>query len=171
MDVACTYYPLRFIPQNMDLPCTFYPLGFFPQNMDVPCTLYPLGFFPQKFLSLSTGFGLMTCWSCLFVHTFCILSKLHLVWLFQTIEDTFKLSRKDLLNFELECLVALEFCLHVPDREVFPHYQRLLYNSWPPATAQSDQVEQQQKVCVHMCVGLYFLHNFHKHFCLCIQLL
>ncbi|KAK7101028.1 CDK5 and ABL1 enzyme substrate 1-like isoform X2 [Littorina saxatilis] len=49
--------------------------------------------------------------------------------LIETIEDIFKLSRKDLLNFELECLVALEFCLHVPDREVFPHYQRLLYNA------------------------------------------
>ncbi|XP_076440204.1 CDK5 and ABL1 enzyme substrate 1-like isoform X2 [Babylonia areolata] len=49
--------------------------------------------------------------------------------LLETIEDAFKLSRKDLLNFELECLVALEFCLHVPDKEVFPHYQRLHYYS------------------------------------------
>nr|KAG5714002.1 hypothetical protein BaRGS_020330 [Batillaria attramentaria] len=49
--------------------------------------------------------------------------------LIETIEDVYKVNRKDLLNFELECLVALELCLHVPDSEVFPHYQRLLYNS------------------------------------------
>lgn len=49
--------------------------------------------------------------------------------LIETTEDVYKVSRKDLLNFELECLVALELCLHVPDSEVFQHYQRLLYNS------------------------------------------
>lgn len=47
----------------------------------------------------------------------------------QEIEDTFKLHRKDLLTYEFAVLVSLEFSLHIPDKEAYTHYQRLLYIS------------------------------------------
>lgn len=45
--------------------------------------------------------------------------------LLQAIEDRLRISVKELLKFEFQAVVALEFDLHVPQWEVMPHAKRL----------------------------------------------
>ncbi|KXJ29414.1 CDK5 and ABL1 enzyme substrate 2 [Exaiptasia diaphana] len=45
--------------------------------------------------------------------------------LIDKIEDKLKIQLKDLLGFEFQALVGLEFNLHIPSNEVLPHLKRL----------------------------------------------
>lgn len=51
----------------------------------------------------------------LYMHVLCL----------QAIEDRFRISTKELLKFEFQAVIALEFDLHVPQWEVLPHAKRM----------------------------------------------
>ena len=48
---------------------------------------------------------------------------------FQHISDWFRVSTKDLLSFEIQALIAMEFNLHLPIHYVLPHLKRLEFEN------------------------------------------
>ena len=48
-----------------------------------------------------------------------------LLFLLQAIEDRLRISVKELIRFEFQVVVALEFDLHIPQWEVLPHVKRM----------------------------------------------
>lgn len=52
-----------------------------------------------------------------------------LTHLIQRLEEEFKLHLKELWKYEFAVFVVLDFALHIPDIEVYPHHQRLMHIS------------------------------------------
>ena len=45
------------------------------------------------------------------------------------LQDSFRINRKDLIIYEFDCLIGLEFSLEVPKSIITIHYQRIIYEN------------------------------------------